>query len=486
MNNFNVSVDSKSPLFGYLPYRAAGPTGASNAWTLSTSNANTSYITYAEAATVQLQWVGTAITLHGTTNTPSAYEIIRSWSNTVLDGNSTNGKDGVLFQEDNLEYGAYTLALSIARGPVTVSGANLVTGMGDLGTTLKSQNQSAVVGSGSGQVNSFFRTNFNSSWVPLIFEGVSAILQTDALGDSITFAVRGSVGFEIYGSTAYSYGAYNVSIDPAPTAVPATTQYNASTAFEVLGALKYLATGLDDGQEYTVVVTNAEAKPCDIGQVVLYSAVPAPTSTSSSLTYIYPSNTASPSSSATSKGHVLSTGAYIAIVIAGLCGFFFAVFVGWLLFRRCVTRRREDEYMVEQVSPTRIRRGRYYRKAARDSEGSGHIIDDDDFDFALANQIDPYLKDQLPLYMPTSPQPASSSSQPSPAEIARMASPSPQAGPSRPLPPVPAIPDQAPGSPKPPSYESTWRNPKRWTLRSIKRKSAQQQSRMVLQGEPAP
>lgn len=39
MNNFNVSVDSKSPLFGYLPYRAAGPTGASNAWTLSTSNA---------------------------------------------------------------------------------------------------------------------------------------------------------------------------------------------------------------------------------------------------------------------------------------------------------------------------------------------------------------------------------------------------------------------------------------------------------------
>lgn len=124
-------------------------------------------------------------------------------------------------------------------------------------------------------MNSFFRTNFNSSWVPLIFEGVSAILQTDALGDSITFAVRGSVGFEIYGSTAYSYGAYNVSIDPAPTGVPATTQYNASTAFEVLGALKYLATGLDDGQEYTVVVTNAEAKPCDIGQVVLYSAVPA-------------------------------------------------------------------------------------------------------------------------------------------------------------------------------------------------------------------
>lgn len=47
--------------------------------------------------------------------------------------------------------------------------------------------------------------------------------------------------------------------------------------------------------------------------------------------------------------------------------------------------------MVEQVSPTRIRRGRYYRKAARDSEGSGHIIDDDDFDFALANQIDPCM-----------------------------------------------------------------------------------------------
>lgn len=225
---------------------------------------------------MQLQWVGTAITLYGTTNTSSGFEVIRSWSNTVLTGNSTNGEEGVLFQEDDLDYGTHILSLTISEGPMTVLGASLITGMGPLGSILTSQNQSAVAGSESGQVNPFFQTNPNSSWVPWILEGAQAVLRTDALGDSIVFAVRASVGFAIYGSTALSYGAYNISIDPAPAGVPATAQYNASTAFEVLGALKYLATGLDDGQTYTVVVTNAQAnKTCDIGQVVLHSAVSA-------------------------------------------------------------------------------------------------------------------------------------------------------------------------------------------------------------------
>lgn len=37
-NQYNVSVDGKSPLFNYMPYRAAGAAGASTAWTLSNSN----------------------------------------------------------------------------------------------------------------------------------------------------------------------------------------------------------------------------------------------------------------------------------------------------------------------------------------------------------------------------------------------------------------------------------------------------------------
>ena len=125
-------------------------------------------------------------------------------------------------------------------------------------------------------MNTFFQTSSNSSWVPLIYEGSQTVLSTTALGDAITFVVRSSVGFAIYGSTAASLGAYNVSIDPAPNGVPATAQYNASTAFEVLGALKYLVTGLDDAQTYTVTVTNAQANmTCDIGQVVLHSAAAA-------------------------------------------------------------------------------------------------------------------------------------------------------------------------------------------------------------------
>ena len=151
-NEYNVSIDGKSPLFNYRPYRAAGPAGAFKAWTLPNSNLvsfdgcravamvvevpfpqNTSFTTDAEAATVQLQWIGTAVTLHGTTNASSGFEVIRSWSNEVLTGNSTDGEAGVLFQEDDLAYGSYTLALTVSKGPVTVSGAEIITGMGLLG-----------------------------------------------------------------------------------------------------------------------------------------------------------------------------------------------------------------------------------------------------------------------------------------------------------------------------------------------------------------
>lgn len=83
---------------------------------------------------MQLQWIGTAITLHGTSNTSSGFEVIRSWSNEVLIGNSTDGEEGVLFHADNLAYGSYTLALTISEGPVTVSGATVITGMGPLGS----------------------------------------------------------------------------------------------------------------------------------------------------------------------------------------------------------------------------------------------------------------------------------------------------------------------------------------------------------------
>ena len=142
-----------------------------------------------------------------------------------------------------------------------------------LSSLLTSQNQSAVAGSGSGEINPYFQTNSNSSWAPWILDGAQSVLHTDALGDSVTFTVQSSVGFAIYGTTALMYGAYNVSIDPVPAGLPETVQYNASTAFEVLGALKYLATGLDDARTYTVTVTNAQAnKSCDIGQVELHSA----------------------------------------------------------------------------------------------------------------------------------------------------------------------------------------------------------------------
>ena len=74
------------------------------------------------------------MTLYGTTNASSVFMVIRSWNSEVLIGNSTEGEEGILFQENGLAYGSYTVALTISEGTVTVSSATVITGMGPLGS----------------------------------------------------------------------------------------------------------------------------------------------------------------------------------------------------------------------------------------------------------------------------------------------------------------------------------------------------------------
>ncbi|TFY59201.1 hypothetical protein EVJ58_g5931 [Rhodofomes roseus] len=251
MELYNTTIDGKSPLFTYTPFRAAGVEGALGAWTLANPDLvrGTSYTTNHTGANVGLQWTGTSIWLYGSTRARSNYQIIRSWSDKVIYGNGTNGTDGVLFSESDLNYGSYTVALSVIEGSVTVSRATITVGMGVPGTALQSQNQSAAAG--GGQVNPYFRTSANSSWAPFILEGSQSVLRTTGFGDRITFTVQSSVGFAIYGTTAFESGAYNISVVPPPDNLPSIVQYNASTAFEVLDALKFLATGLNETMDYT-------------------------------------------------------------------------------------------------------------------------------------------------------------------------------------------------------------------------------------------
>lgn len=193
------------------------------------------------------------------------------------------------------------------------------------------------------------------------------------------FTVQSSVGFAIYGTTALAYGEYNISVDPLPDNLPSTVQYNASTAFEVLDALKFLATGLDDTKNYTVTMTNAEHnKACDIGQVVLHSAVRTASSSSvasgssTSLASADPSGTPPVSSgSATSGRQHLSAGDIVGIVLGCVA----SVLILWAtaVALRQRRRRRKIEHSIEK--PSTPHREYRYKRTARHSSPSVPGID---------------------------------------------------------------------------------------------------------------
>ncbi|KAH9927662.1 uncharacterized protein B0H18DRAFT_1118458 [Fomitopsis serialis] len=485
---YNTSIDGKSPLFTYTPSRAAGAVNALEAWTLTNPSlvADTSYTTNLSGATVEIQWTGTSIWLYGRASASSSYGIIRSWSEMVWFGDEANGTEGVLFSEAGLSYGSYTLALSVSKGPVTISGATITVGMGDAGSSLQSHNQSAATGSGANQVNPFFQTNSRSFWSSLILDGSQSILRTSNIGDSITFTVQSSVSFAIYGTTAPAYGEYNISVDPLPDNLPPTAQYNASTAFEVLDALKFLATGLDETKNYTVTMTNAERnKTCDIGQVVLHSAVRMHVhfvlkgQTNDADEYRHHFEV---SGSATSGRQRLNTGDIVGIVLG--CVASVLIFWATAVALRQRRRRRRIEYSMEKPSTPLYREYRY-KRAARHSPVRVPGIDLIDPDIVVIGgerelmtpelEVTPFMKTYTDLASPAcqsthAEQPADNSL-PNQLTTERSVA-------------VPA--ENADRHPRvrPPSYKAEW-----MSSRTSTRTTAQQPPssyQMKLEGEPAP
>lgn len=156
--SYNVSFDDKTPLLSYLPFRG-GNSGYidigsdRSCWYISNTTGRvrpaslfvpflfalltlsllqeSSYTTYLLEASVALQWAGTAIWLYGEAN--ATYTISRSWNIDDVAGEGTELGGGVLYSDNGIEYGLHTLPLVVQQGPVTITGATITVGMGEVG-----------------------------------------------------------------------------------------------------------------------------------------------------------------------------------------------------------------------------------------------------------------------------------------------------------------------------------------------------------------
>ena len=78
-----------------------------------------------------LQWTGTAVWLYGEAN--ATYTISRSWDVDDVTGTGTEAGGGLLYSERGITYGLHTLTLVVQQGPVTITGATITVGMGEVG-----------------------------------------------------------------------------------------------------------------------------------------------------------------------------------------------------------------------------------------------------------------------------------------------------------------------------------------------------------------
>ncbi|OSX57522.1 hypothetical protein POSPLADRAFT_1036952 [Postia placenta MAD-698-R-SB12] len=106
-------------------------------------------------------------------------------------------------------------------------------------------------------------------------------------GASLSFTLNKTVGFEIYGSDDWMQGLFTVTVTSPGgeftiVSVPdSTIEYSSRSGWTALSQLKYLATGLDCTQTYTVVVKNL-GNMFNLASVVVHDAVPSSTVSASS------------------------------------------------------------------------------------------------------------------------------------------------------------------------------------------------------------
>ncbi|KAF9805101.1 hypothetical protein IEO21_09196 [Rhodonia placenta] len=242
-----------------------------------------SHYTTLVGAYIRIDWTGTGVWIYGT-GAQGAYPVE---VDTYPEVQGQGDQEGILFSQTNLIYGPHSLKLSVVEPPISISKAEITVGLGAQGTLLQTRTINGVL-PGTVTGNPFFHVDNTWSAVNLYGNQSASYpcIATYQSGASLSFTLNETVGFEIYGSDDWMQGLLTVTVTSPGgeftiASVPdSTIEYSSRSGWTALSPLRYLATGLDRTQTYTVVVKNL-GNMFNLASVVVHDAVPSSSSRTS-------------------------------------------------------------------------------------------------------------------------------------------------------------------------------------------------------------
>ncbi|KAJ7232193.1 hypothetical protein B0H12DRAFT_194169 [Mycena haematopus] len=280
MADLNLTVTDQSPAFAYSPDRESA-TAWESSWTGSPdasydsthtqtniAQGTSSHVTSASGASVQLNFVGSAVTLYGQ-GTAGAYS-------TTLDNGSPvagspagsmlatyGGLDGTAAhtlvlkttqpQQLSLAYATFTIRSNVAASSVVNNTQVAVT----------------VAANNTASTNPFFSTSGNGFSNQHIDDGYTRI-DSNSANAQITFTCSNTSVLLIYGTTNYNHGTFSVEIDPPTGASQGARVFNGTSKWFDLDLPVFFESGMDPTQQYQVKMTNlVDGSYTDLHSVVM-------------------------------------------------------------------------------------------------------------------------------------------------------------------------------------------------------------------------
>ncbi|KAJ6515657.1 hypothetical protein C8R45DRAFT_1086840 [Mycena sanguinolenta] len=348
---YNFTFTDQSPACVYLPDREAANAWVSS-WTGSPDSSydathtqtniaqgTSSHVTSTSGASVQINFVGSAVTLYGQ-GTAGAY------TTTMDNGSPVTGSPvgSMLATYGGLDGTvAHTLVLKTTAAQQLSFGYATFTIRSDIAaSSVQNTTQAAVsVGANSATTsNTFFTTSGDGFSNQHIDDGYTRI-DTNSANAQITFSCSNTSALFIYGTTNYNHGTFSVEIDPPTGASQGARVFNGTSKWFVLDLPVFFETGMDPTQQYQVKMTNLVAgEYMDIHSVAMMNLPKEAVSSSSASGPASKSTSSSPASTSAAAVAQASSGVGKTVGIAvALVG----VLAALVLFAFCFRRRKMQE-----------------------------------------------------------------------------------------------------------------------------------------------
>ncbi|KAJ7490356.1 hypothetical protein B0H11DRAFT_1021411 [Mycena galericulata] len=340
----NISVTDQSPAWIYTPDREGISTSSwQSAWSGTPDSSYdpthtqnnipqgiSSHLTTLAGASVQINFIGTAITLYGQ-GTAGAYT-------TTLDGGqaiSGNPSGSILATYGGLnDTTKHSLLLQVTQSQtLSLSNATFTIRTGIPASEIVNTTQTAVaVGpNNTDTTNSFFTTSGSGFSNQHVDDGYTRI-DTDSAGATTSFTCTNTSALFVYGTTNWNHQTFSFEIEPPAGVSQGARIFNGTSKWFVLNNLVFFEAGMDPTQTYQVKMTNLiDGSYSDIHSVVMMNLPPessasgSPTSggSTSKSTPTSATDTASSKPSSTGKTVGIAIGAVAAVAIvmifAALC-----------------------------------------------------------------------------------------------------------------------------------------------------------------------